>query len=311
MAVWGDKNTWNISSLMRKNVLSSAYFNKELFHLRDLSEVVDQVNKHVQSIEPWIKGTCNNPSSMFCILVKLFVMKLTEGMLRFLLDSPSVYVKVAGILYVRFLANPAEYWDRFKELALSQELIPSASTSVSQLIGKILTEQDYFGLQLPRIPAPVQALLRQKVAEIPTKTERFLRNLETKYEKDSAVFVLGQQAEEAVFKAKNGNYAHVQVRGKDQHVHLSEIDVKLAEGCLLSAQAGSDVFALHKNEYMKKSVSYKDALMFKIPEKRRRSRSPEQVEVRPKPALEKHSIQSLQGLQSKGHEASTEYFKLG
>src|SRR5574343_345256 len=73
MQVWGDKNTWNISSLMRKNVLSSAYFNKELFHLRDLSEVIDQINKHVQSIEPWIKGTCNNPSSLFCILIKLFV----------------------------------------------------------------------------------------------------------------------------------------------------------------------------------------------------------------------------------------------
>lgn len=308
MAVWGDKNTWNISSLMRKNVLSSAYFNKELFHLRDLSEVIDQINKHVQSIEPWIKGTCNNPTSMFCILIKLFLMKLTEGMLRFLLDNSNIYVKVAGILYIRFLANPAEYWDRFKELVLNQEMIPNAACSVSQLISQILTEQDFFGLQLPRIPAPVQNLLRQKVAEIPARIERFRRNLDKKYEKDSTVFVLGQQVDEAVFKGRNGNYAHVQVKGKDMHVHLSEIDEKACAEFMVCAQGGSDVFALNKNEYMKKSVSYKQALMFKIPEKRCRSSSPEQIEVKSKPALEKHSIQSLQTAKP---EASTEYFKLG
>jgi hypothetical protein len=235
-------------------------------------------------------------------------MKLSEGMLRLMLDSPNPFIKVSGILYIRFLSNPSEYWERLKEQALCQDFIPNTSLTFSQLIIKILSEQDYFNLQLPRIPAPIQIEILQKVSEIPIRISQFNLNQQKTFEKDSILYILGNTLTPAVFKSKSGNFAHVQINGKDQHVHLSEIVEDFMSANLIPKNDSGKVFASNKTEYLKRSVSYKEALMFKIPEKRIRDHESPVVETKIKKNLEKVSIDKE--ISSKVDDLS-EVFRLG
>lgn len=279
MPIWGDKNTWNISALMRKNVMNSGYFN-ELFPLRDLGDIVFEVQKHVKSIEPWIAGTCHTPTTLFCCLIKLFIMKLTEGQLRYLCDHQNPYTNVLGFLYIRFLSDPQELWDRFNYYTLKTtefESTPGNIITISQYIEKILTEQDYFGLQLPRIPGAVNEKILKKCAQLAARKERFQRNLHREFIKDSKVFVYLDDVEEGIFKHKEGTKAHIQVNGVDVHVSLGDIDDKYSFGEVANKPAVT-VFAESRKEYMKPAVSYKNALMFQISEKRPHSPSPEILE---------------------------------
>lgn len=310
MPVWGDKNTWNISSLMRKNVFASAYFNKELFNLRDLSAVLDEIKKHVQSIEPWIKGSCNIPSTFFCVLIKLFILKLTEGQLRFMLDSPNPYIKSAGILYIRFLSDPAELWDRLKDLTLCSDIIPENNITISDLISQVLSSQDFYSLQLPRIPAKIQLLINKKISEIPQRNARFAQNLHKSFEKDSTVFLYLDDPVPVTFKARDGQKVHVQHNGKDLHVHISEVDDIYISPQTLQLPS-TKILADTKSEYTKKSSSYGDSLIFKIPEKRQRSPSPPpqaHLPLHPKPELLKVSIISKH---NSTLDDQSEYIKLG
>jgi hypothetical protein len=315
MPTWGDKSSWNISSLMRKNVFSSSYFNNTLQPLTILSELVDEINTHVHSIEPWIQNTCYTPSSLFCILIKLFIIKLTEGQLRFMSEHINTYVRVAGFLYIRFLADPQEYWERFNHYTVDPSLIDEEnrlSLTVGGFVEKILTEQDYFGLLLPRIPAGIQNLINKKCAQLKARRIRWEKNQQKTYEKDQNVLVYIEDVVKGVFKFRDGNKAHVQVDGKDLHVNIEDIDDTYSF-CVEEIKGENRALAENKREYMKKSVGYKTALIFSIPKKRSRSPSPVEKEVdlgKKQPKLELCSLGESDAKKNI-EKPSTEYFKIG
>jgi pre-mRNA-splicing factor 38B len=96
----------SIEGLMEKvlsvNILSSDYF-KELFKYKTYHEVVDEIYNQVDHVEPWMTGNCRGPSSAFCLLYKLFTMKLTVKQMHNLLkhqDSP----------YIRAVSEPLPSW---------------------------------------------------------------------------------------------------------------------------------------------------------------------------------------------------------
>jgi PRP38 family len=312
MPIWGDKKTWNISALMRKNVLSSIYFN-ELYPMRELSEVINEILKHAKSIEPWIPGTCYTPSSLFCCLIKLFMMKLTEGQIRYMIDHKSCYVRVAGFLYLRFLSNPQELWDRFNYYTIDSQVIDGTkSMTIGQFLKKILTEQDYYGLQLPRIPMSIQTIINAKCAQILSRRERFEKNCAKVFEKDSQVIVYLDEVQSGVFKHRDGDKVHVQVNGKDLHVSLGDIDDHYTYDNALNEPNSINILADSRKEYMKKPVSYKDALMFQISSKRPRSPSPEFATV-PQALAPQTDLYSIDTPYKKQflHNSGPEYFKLG
>lgn len=314
VAVWGDKNTWNISSLMRKNVFLSSYFNNELFHMKDLREIIPEMNKHIKSFEPWIPGTCNTPTSLFCILIKLFMLKLTEGQLRFLMDNENPFIKVTAFLYIRFICDPSELWDRYSNYTVDPTIIDPSSNpmSISEFIEKILSDQNYYNLQLPRIPNHILALINSKIAQLPIRRQRFEKNNEKVYEKDQKIYVFLESPTIGIFKHRDGNKAHVQVDGKDHHVSIADVDDKLTCESLIYKEE-NNVLTSDKKLYVKRSLSYKNALMFQVPHKRERSPSPEEktIEVAKKEA--KTEVYSLETKNNSKVDDSlgTEYFKLG
>jgi pre-mRNA-splicing factor 38B len=91
-----------MEKVLSVNILSSDYF-KELFKYKTYHKVVDEIYNQVDHVEPWMTDNCRGPSSAFCLLYKLFTMKLTVKQMHGLLkhqDSP----------YIRAVSEPLSSW---------------------------------------------------------------------------------------------------------------------------------------------------------------------------------------------------------
>jgi pre-mRNA-splicing factor 38B len=121
-------------------------------------------------IAPFIKG--NQPSTAFCLLFKLWTLKLTIRQLENLVEhSDSPYIRAIGFLYLRYVCAPAQLWDWYQyyleddeEVAISSGLHPTKVT-VGQLIRMLIIEPKFQGTMLPRIPIPIARDLEKKLKE--------------------------------------------------------------------------------------------------------------------------------------------------
>lgn len=130
LPLWGNEKTMNLNSMILTNVLSSPYFKNELFQLKTYHEVVDEIYYKVDHLEPWEKGSrktsgqvgmCGGVrgvgaggivSTSFCLLYKLFTLKLTRKQLNGLIthvDSP--YIRALGFMFIRYCQPPAKLWE--------------------------------------------------------------------------------------------------------------------------------------------------------------------------------------------------------
>lgn len=135
LPLWGNEKTMNLNPMILTNVLSSPYFKVQLYELKTYHEVVDEIYFKVTHVEPWEKGSrktagqtgmCGGVrgvgtggivSTAFCLLYKLFTLKLTRKQLMGLIthtDSP--YIRALGFMYIRYTQPPAdliEWYDGF------------------------------------------------------------------------------------------------------------------------------------------------------------------------------------------------------
>lgn len=57
LAVWGNKDSMNLNSLVLNNIRSSQYFKNALYEKKTYHEVVDEIYYQVKHLEPWEKGS--------------------------------------------------------------------------------------------------------------------------------------------------------------------------------------------------------------------------------------------------------------
>jgi len=123
LAFHGNERTMNINPLILTNVQGSPYFKVELFGKKTFHEVVDEIYYKVDHLEPWACGSrktagrsqtgmCGGVrgvsaggivSSAYCLLYKLYTLKLTKKQVMMLLnhcDSP--YIRGLGFMYLRY-----------------------------------------------------------------------------------------------------------------------------------------------------------------------------------------------------------------
>ncbi|KAM3207256.1 hypothetical protein ACQJBY_062456 [Aegilops geniculata] len=82
-----------MEKVLSMNIVSSDYF-KELYKIKTYHEVIDEIYNQVDHVEPWMTGNCRGPSTAFCLLYKLFTMKLTVNQMHGLLKHPdSPYIR--------------------------------------------------------------------------------------------------------------------------------------------------------------------------------------------------------------------------
>jgi len=139
----GNERTMNINPLILTNVQGSPYFKVELFALKTFHEVVDQIYYKVDHLEPWATGSrktagrsqtgmCGGVrgvsaggivSSCYCLLYKLFTLKLTKKQVVALINhTDSPYIRGVGFMYLRYTLPPNMMWDWFEPYLDDEEV---------------------------------------------------------------------------------------------------------------------------------------------------------------------------------------------
>lgn len=112
-----------------------------LYELKTYHEVVDEIYYKVTHLEPWEKGSrrtsgqtgmCGGVrgvgaggivSTAYCLLYKLFTLKLTRKQLNGLIthcDSP--YIRALGFMYIRYTQPPPNLLDWFEPYLDDEEV---------------------------------------------------------------------------------------------------------------------------------------------------------------------------------------------
>ncbi|XP_076308631.1 pre-mRNA-splicing factor 38B-like isoform X2 [Tachypleus tridentatus] len=190
LPVWGNEKTMNLNNLILTNILSSHYFKVNLYQLKTYHEVVDEIYYNVNHLEPWEKGSrktagqtgmCGGVrgvgaggivSTAFCILYKLFTLKLTRKQLNGLLihcDSP--YIRGLGFMYIRYTQPPADLWDWFEPYLEDKEEIDVKAgggqvMAIGEVVRHMLSKLEWFTTLFPRIPVPIQKDIEKKLSTV-------------------------------------------------------------------------------------------------------------------------------------------------
>uniref|UniRef100_A0A1B6J7V9 Pre-mRNA-splicing factor 38 n=2 Tax=Homalodisca liturata TaxID=320908 RepID=A0A1B6J7V9_9HEMI len=189
LPLWGNERTMNLNALILTNIQSSHYFKVNLYELKTYHEVIDEIYYKVNHLEPWEKGSrktagqtgmCGGVrgvgaggivSTAYCLLYKLFTLKLTRKQVNGLITHPdSPYIRALGFMYIRYTQPPADLWDWYDEyLEDPEEMDVKAGGGQVMTIGNILKnflcKLEWFSTLFPRIPVPIQQKLEKKMNE--------------------------------------------------------------------------------------------------------------------------------------------------
>nr|CAB3265188.1 pre-mRNA-splicing factor 38B [Phallusia mammillata] len=187
LPVWGNPRTMNLNHLVLTNIQNSPYFKVRLIELKTYHEVIDEIYYKVDHLEPWERGTrktagqtgmCGGVrgvgaggvvSTSFCILFKLFTLKLTRKQLNGMLNhTDSPFIRGLGIMYIRFSQAPADLWDWFEPYLEDEEEIDVKAgggcvMTIGMMIRTVLTKLEWFSTLFPRIPVPIQKMIEENL----------------------------------------------------------------------------------------------------------------------------------------------------
>ncbi|WAR30634.1 PR38B-like protein [Mya arenaria] len=139
LAIWGNEKTMNLNSLILTNIQSSPYFKVQLYELKTYHEVIDEIYYKVRGV-----GAGGIVSSAYCLLYKLFTLRLTRKQLNGLLDhSDSPYIRGLGFMYIRL-----------KEVDVKAG--GGHSITIGEMLRQWLVKLEWYSTLFPRIPVPVQ-----------------------------------------------------------------------------------------------------------------------------------------------------------
>ena len=156
----GNPTTYNINNLLHQNIMENEYF-RALYQLKTYHEVLDEIRICAKHVEPWATGTSRTPSSAFCLLLKLLVMKMTYKQMNGILNcEDNAFVRCIGFLYLRYTLPPSDLYKWFEPYLEDGMLMnPCSDQEIEMTVGafciKLLTDMQYFGTTLPRIPFPI------------------------------------------------------------------------------------------------------------------------------------------------------------
>lgn len=122
-------------------IINLVKFAVNLYELKTYHEVVDEIYYKVNHLEPWEKGSrrtsgqtgmCGGVrgvgaggivSTAYCLLYKLFTLKLTRKQLNGLIshcDSP--YIRALGFMYIRYTFPPPSLLEWYEEYLEDEEV---------------------------------------------------------------------------------------------------------------------------------------------------------------------------------------------
>ncbi|KYQ89726.1 putative U4/U6.U5 small nuclear ribonucleoparticle-associated protein [Tieghemostelium lacteum] len=176
LEIHGNDKTMNLDQVLLNSIQSSLYF-KQLGSVRTFSDVVDEIYNNVEYLAPYIPNT-KSPSTAYCILYKLFLMKLRDNEMVTLLEhQDSPYIRAIGFLYLRYCHPPTkllEWFDSYFEDFEYVKISPKSSEITMQRFMVILLTEPKFNNEslLPRLPVKTQKEIDEKVEKFSNKGPR-------------------------------------------------------------------------------------------------------------------------------------------
>ncbi|CAI2354304.1 unnamed protein product [Caenorhabditis sp. 36 PRJEB53466] len=189
LPIWGNQVTMNLNTLVLENIRESYYYKNNLVEIDSFQTLVEQIFYQVKHLEPWEKGTrrlqgmtgmCGGVrgvgaggvvSSAFCLLYRLFNLRITRKQLISMLNSrQSVYIRGIGFMYIRYTQPPADLWYWLEPyLDDESEIDPRSGggdlMTFGQMVRTMINKLDWYGTLFPRIPVPIQKEIDEKFAE--------------------------------------------------------------------------------------------------------------------------------------------------
>jgi len=189
LSCWGNQQSMNLNPLILTNITGSPYFKVQLFNIKTYHEVIDEIYYKVDHLEPWERGSrktsgqtgmCGGVrgvgaggivSSAYCLLYKLYTLKLTRKQVTGLLvhcDSP--FIRGLGFMYLRYTQTPSDLMGWFEEyLDDPEEIDPKAGGGKKMTMGEMaksmLVKLEWFDTRFPRIPVNVQKQINASLGQ--------------------------------------------------------------------------------------------------------------------------------------------------
>jgi len=180
--------SFNMNPMLLEAIRMSDLF-WDLAKFAKFSEVIDQIYFNVVYATPWVPGThqaqrntgmqsavrgvsnAGTPGTAYTMLLKLFLMQLTRTQIKSMLGhSDSPFIRAIGFLYLRIGMSDGfkEIWTWFEPYINDREEFcidgtPATKTTIGEYVQRLLTDQDYFGDRLPRLPVLVQRQIGAKL----------------------------------------------------------------------------------------------------------------------------------------------------
>ncbi|CAL1688716.1 unnamed protein product [Lasius platythorax] len=163
--------------------------NVNLYELKTYHEVIDEIYYKVSHLEPWEKGSrktagqtgmCGGVrgvgaggivSTAYCLLYKLFTLRLTRKQLNGLINHPdSPYIRALGFMYIRYTQPPADLFSWYSDYLEDEEDLDvkaggGQTMKMGDILKQFLTKLEWFSTLFPRIPVPIQKDLELRLAE--------------------------------------------------------------------------------------------------------------------------------------------------
>lgn len=176
--IYGGSANFNMNDILTSNIYSSRYFFK-ILDIKEFDDIIDEAVKNVRNLEPLVIGTSREPSSAFCILFKLFLIRMTVPELRILLNHENAFVCGIGFLYMRFAYDPRKLWDEFSLYFDDDTPITPFKDNVKTSIGKwlirLLQDKKYGETLLPSIPIPIKREIDTRILKLQLIDKRVVK----------------------------------------------------------------------------------------------------------------------------------------
>jgi pre-mRNA-splicing factor 38B len=182
----GDPIICNMNNLLLNNILSCQYF-KDVVGTMDFFQLIEEITKNVTYAEPWTVGTNGIPSTLFCIIYKFMLMKLTENQVYYLVNyQGNDYVRCAGFLYIRYMSDPKDLWNLFSNYLNEEKYFTPTIDSKNKITfgeycENLLKEYDYYGTRFNRIPIQIERDIKSNLLNLQKSKIRKIENEKNLY----------------------------------------------------------------------------------------------------------------------------------
>lgn len=171
--------------LLKEWILGNKYYN-QVFATQEYSEV-KQALFNCDTCELEVRDQISLdtvPSTFFCTVYRMLMIKLTEGQLRGLLNNRSRWVRCAGFMYVRMGMHSDRYWELLSDALMDHEdFVPfpgrgNERMSEGQFVEQLLTKEKYCDVTLPRIATAQRRTINERLVLYEQFRKRYEKNLE-------------------------------------------------------------------------------------------------------------------------------------